>query len=147
MIHNIHFGRLREGYLERNNLVPGKTVWVLGSNKPFDASEMLLPQDVRNCTKCHADTAATCGAGLADCGIGQTCVSGKCENNAWKQPSAVACLTCHDVDDAYGHAQIMTAATVDGPVETCNVCHGEDADFAVDKVHNISKPYKAPYLR
>ena len=32
-------------------------------------------------------------------------------------------------------------------METCTVCHGPGKDFSPDKVHNISKPYKPPYVR
>jgi hypothetical protein len=32
-------------------------------------------------------------------------------------------------------------------IETCTVCHGAGKEFAPDKVHNISDPYKPPYPR
>src|SRR5262249_53694256 len=107
MIHNIHYARLREGYAERKNLGnPGNLSIVGFRNRLLDFSEILWPRDIRNCTKCHADSAATCSA-TAPCGIGQACVGGACRNVAWKSPSARVCLSCHDMDDAFGHASIM----------------------------------------
>jgi hypothetical protein len=98
-----------------------------------DAEEfagIIFPQDIRNCTKCHDD------------------------NPMWKEePSRVACLACHDSDEAIYHGQLMTFFMMpDDPysgneVETCIVCHGSHADFSPDKMHNISNPYLPPYPR
>ncbi len=91
---------------------------------------IIFPQDIRNCTKCHA------------------------EKDTWKQnPSRMACLACHDSDAAKAHGRLMTyiADPSDpyGPKaqESCEVCHGADAAFSPDKVHNITKPYVPPYPR
>jgi len=92
--------------------------------------EIIFPQDIRNCTKCHAD------------------------NPMWKEePSRIACLSCHDDDETLYHGMLMTFdLTDDAPysgdeIETCIVCHGSHADFSPDKMHNISNPYKPPYPR
>ena len=37
--------------------------------------------------------------------------------------------------------------TCEAPVETCTVCHSEEDDYAVEKVHEVANPYKPPYLR
>jgi len=42
-----------------------------------------------------------------------------------------------DENDPYGSSTVVT----------CKVCHGSGAEFAPDKVHNISNPYKPPYPR
>jgi hypothetical protein len=146
MVHNLHFARLREGYAERNNVNAGKLQYVGFNNGLNDFSDGLLPQDVRNCTKCHADTGAVCSAS-APCGIGQECRSGKCVNRAWVQPSARVCLSCHDTADANGHAALNTWQSSSGPVETCGVCHGESGEFAVEKVHDVWSPFVPPYAR
>jgi len=91
---------------------------------------IIFPQDVRNCTKCHA------------------------ESDTWKQkPSRMACMACHDSDEAKAHGKIMTF-TMDpddpyGPnaIETCEVCHGPGTEFSPDKVHRISNPYVPTYPR
>jgi hypothetical protein len=91
---------------------------------------IIFPQDVRNCTKCHA------------------------ESDTWKQtPSRVACLACHDSDEAKAHGRIMTFMQDPndpygpGAQESCEVCHGADAEFSPDKVHSIANPYVPPYPR
>lgn len=118
-IHGVHFGH----YLN-------KPLEVYARPDRFDASKIIFPQDVRNCTKCHAD------------------------NPKWKEePSRLACLACHDSDEAIVKAQLLTFdLTEDEPysgdeVETCVICHGSGADFSPDKMHNISDPYKPPYPR
>ncbi|MCL5281708.1 MAG: hypothetical protein M1376_17560 [Planctomycetes bacterium] len=115
-VHGVHFGR----YLDK----PAEV------QPTVDYSHVIFPQDVRNCTKCHAD------------------------NPAWKEePSRLACLACHDSDEAQAHGELMTfdltpADPYGGDeVETCEVCRGADAAFAPDVVHNISNPYKPPYPR
>ncbi len=118
-IHGVHFGH----YLD-------KPLEVYSNPDAFDASKIIFPQDVRNCTKCHVD------------------------NPNWKEePSRLACLACHDSDEAIYKAQLLTFdLTEEDPysgdeVETCEICHGSGADFSPDKMHNISNPYKPPYPR
>ena len=147
LIHDIHYARKRGGYAERNNLVPG-TLNVIGfNNGANDFSEVLLPQDVRNCTKCHSDAGGTCSAS-APCGVGQACVGGTCQNQSWIEPSSVVCLSCHDDAAATGHAALMTWTDASGNlVETCTVCHGQNDQFSVAKVHQLADPYVPPYSR
>ncbi len=118
-IHGVHFGH----YLN-------KPLDVYANPNRFDPSTIIFPQDVRNCTKCHAD------------------------NPMWKEePSRLACVSCHDSDEAIYKAQLLTFdLTEDDPysgdeVETCVICHGSGSDFSPDKMHNISDPYKPPYPR
>lgn len=91
---------------------------------------IIFPQDIRNCTKCHA------------------------ENDSWKQnPGRVACLGCHDSPEAKAHGKLMTfmpnPSDPYGPSaqESCEVCHGADAAFSPDKVHKLTDPYVPPYPR
>lgn len=91
---------------------------------------IIFPMDVRNCTKCHS------------------------ESDSWKNnPSRMACLACHDSDDAKVHGKIFTYMPNPndpyGPtaVETCAVCHEAAAAFSAEKVHSITKPYVPPYPR
>jgi hypothetical protein len=148
LIHDIHYARVRDGYAERNNLVNPGALSVLGfSNTLNDFSDVLFPQDIRNCTACHADAGGVCSA-AAPCGVGQTCQGGTCVNTAWLSPSKRVCTSCHDEDAVFGHAALQTWLDPSGnPVETCDTCHGPDAAFAVDKVHAISDPYVPPYPR
>ena len=147
LVHSIHFGRKRDGFAERYNLVPGTTVVVGFRNSVNDFSDVLLPQDVRNCTKCHTDSAASCTSS-SSCGVGQECVSQHCANRAWLNPSGEVCLSCHDIDHAAAHAAVNTYNDPDGgTIESCEVCHGRGAEFSVDKMHQITNPYVPIYSR
>jgi len=149
LVHNIHFARLREGYLERNNLglppsVPAKTLSYVGfNNGMLGFQEILAPLDVRSCTNCHRDTNASC-SDSAPCGYGQTCTSGKCMNTAWQNPTARACVTCHDAADTAAHAAQNTTPS---GVESCPVCHGPGGIVEVSAVHDITSPFVPPYAR
>ncbi len=127
-VHGLHFGR----YLTSPEDVVLPVLRKPANPNGFDFSETIFPQDVRNCTKCHSsDTTGT-----------------------WKtEPKRLACLACHDSPKAIAHAGLQTqdptpaeAYNGDG-VETCAVCHGSGREFSPDKVHNISKPFKPPYIR
>jgi len=118
-VHGVHRGH----YLDKPEEVHGE-------RDAEHFGSIIFPQDIRNCTKCHAD------------------------NPMWKQePSRLACISCHDSDEAIYHGQLMTFfLEPDDPfsgseIETCIVCHGSHADFSPDKMHNISNPYKPPYPR
>lgn len=120
-VHAVHFGR----YLSHPEGIY--------AGRPDAFSEVIFPQDVRNCTKCHDPKTTT---------------------SAWKEaPSRLACTGCHDKDVVEAHAKIQTLMVdANDPfsrnnIETCVVCHGPNADFAVEKVHNITTPYKPPYPR
>jgi hypothetical protein len=142
MIHKIHSARLSSGYMESKDYdTPG--VFNVSGN-PF--ADSLLPMDLRNCTKCHADqvtpvdtTKTTCAAD-ADCGFGQGCTGGPCVNVSFTVPSAKACITCHDTGAAFAHAQLNTYTDPSTGVKTeaCNTCHGPKGDWAVKKVHDPS---------
>ncbi len=148
LLHAIHYARLRDGYAERNNLVSPGVLSVVGFNNGLNLFDTdLFPQDIRNCKTCHLDAGNACSS-TNPCGIGQSCVGGTCQNVAWLQPSTRVCTACHDDASTAGHAAINTWTDGSGNViETCDTCHGPDADFSVDKVHNISSPYVPPYNR
>ncbi len=99
-------------------------------NENGNFGETIFPQDVRNCTKCHNDS------------------------TSWSEkPSRLACLACHDSDLAKMHGTLNTYdPTPADPwssdeFETCELCHGPDADFSIKKVHSIANPFVAPYPR
>jgi OmcA/MtrC family decaheme c-type cytochrome len=148
LVHDIHFARLRENYKERNNIglppsIAPATLNYLGfNNSLLDFQEILAPLDVRSCTNCHQDTNASC-SDTSPCGYGQTCTAGKCMNTAWQNPTARACITCHDAADSAAHA---AQNTLNG-VESCPVCHGPGAMFEISALHNITSPYVPPYSR
>jgi hypothetical protein len=85
----------------------------------YDYSHVEFPQDVRNCTTCHAET------------------------DTWtEKPSRLACLACHDSDGTIAHGTLMTIdPTPEDPyggdeMESCTTCHGAGKEFAPSEVHN-----------
>lgn len=145
-IHNIHSAKLRGNFLEQTNVDPTqRNGFQMNSNS---WSETLLPQDLRNCTVCHGDTATTCTSDAA-CGYGQSCQAGKCANTSWLNPTKDVCLSCHDSQGAYAHVNLnVYNDPVRGTVEACETCHGTDSVLSVDKMHDpggatpaLAKPF------
>jgi OmcA/MtrC family decaheme c-type cytochrome len=130
MVHQIHLARLLD--------TPPA-----GALAEF--AEVLSPVDVRSCNNCHGDSLVACKV-ATDCGYGQSCgANGKCQNTAFLNPTARACISCHNGADAQSHAAAMTS----NGVETCTVCHGQGTQFAVDVMHNITTDFlvNLPYSR
>ena len=48
-------------------------------------------------------------------------------------PTTAACTACHVKPSALAHALSQTDAKFG---ESCDVCHGDGADFSVSKVHS-----------
>ncbi len=115
-VHGVHFGK----YVSKPKEI----------HASVDYSDVIFPQDVRNCTKCHS------------------------ESSTWNdKASRLACLACHDTDSAISHAAINTYdPTPQDPwsgdeQETCTVCHSQDSAFSPAKIHAISNPFVPPYPR
>ncbi len=116
MIHRIHTGE---------NLTQTFTIWGHG-NSQNNYNEVRFPGDRRDCVACHA--AGTYTVPLPD---GVIATITQLDYYTPMQPTAAACLGCHDTKPAAVHAYTMTSALG----EACEVCHANDAEFAVDKVH------------
>ena len=87
---------------------------------------LLFPGDQRDCAKCHVATTYTVPlpSGLIP----------TVDPTFWYsplQPTASACLSCHNGADDAAHAYQMTSPFG----ESCQVCHQEGAEFAVSAVH------------
>jgi OmcA/MtrC family decaheme c-type cytochrome len=116
MVHRIHSGE---------NLSQDYTIYGYhGSVNTFN--DVRFPGDRRDCVKCHA-------SGTYTVPLPDTDIPTITERDYFSpmQPTAAACLGCHDTKPAAVHAYTMTSALG----EACEVCHASDADFAVDKVH------------
>jgi len=89
---------------------------------------VLFPGDRRACTICHIDGTQQ---------VADTLPAGRLDTQTPRdfytpmKPTAAACLGCHTSQAAAAHAFVMTAPFG----EACAVCHGDGADFSVDKVH------------
>ena len=111
-VHRVHFGKY------------------LNTTVPHDFSDIVFPQDVRNCNKCHSEV-----------------------DTYKKEPTRLSCFSCHDSDAAVAHGTIMTIDPTPAQpwsgdeVESCETCHGPGRDFSIEKSHNISDPYVPPYPR
>lgn len=115
MIHRIHSGA---------DLSRDYTVY--RTRGVFNFNEVVFPGDRRNCAKCHVNESYQLP--VSD-GLAKTLAPR--EFYSPLGPAASACLGCHDGEDAAAHTYLMTAPFG----ESCAVCHGEGADFAVSKVH------------
>ncbi len=118
MIHRIHTGE---------NLTQDFTIYGFnGSVNNFN--EVRFPGDRRDCQACHV------AGGYV---VSEIPPAGRLSTLTLRDyftpmgPTTTACLGCHDDQAPAAHAFVMTAPFG----ESCAACHGQDADFAVDKVH------------
>lgn len=116
MIHRIHMGE---------ELTREFTVYGYGKNA-HTYNEVLYPASRANCEKCHEPGTYS----VPSPGIEKTAVSTR-EFYTPIPPNSSACLGCHDTLDAAAHTYLNTAPFG----ESCGTCHGDNADFAVAKVH------------
>jgi OmcA/MtrC family decaheme c-type cytochrome len=109
LIHRLHRGtELTQTYLDFNGL--------------------RFPGDLRKCQMCHTgDSQQVPDVEPA----GRLATSTPRDWYSPQQPTAAACLGCHDTQSAAAHAFTNTAPFG----EACAACHGADAEFSVDKVH------------
>ena len=117
MLHKIHMGE---------ELTNASTYQVAGFGGAASSYEEVvfpaMPGGTKRCAKCHGD-----------------------EAEAWKLPNdethpdqsvptrswRAACNSCHDSNEATAHINAQTKAGV----ESCEICHGPDAEFAVEIMH------------
>ena len=128
MIHKIHTGELMK---EENR---GYTVVGFGGSHN-DFSEVRYPAfsptgspgDRRNCSMCHVDGSEQLPL--------QWGVNKVTDPQGLLNPvgtATAACTACHGSVSAASHALVNTN---DQLGESCDVCHGTDAEFSVNKVH------------
>jgi OmcA/MtrC family decaheme c-type cytochrome len=92
-----------------------------------DFSGIGFPGDLRDCAKCHSNNSQQLPlpAGRVDV----------VNPRAWYSPMApatAACTACHTSKSTAAHTNINTSPTLG---ESCDVCHGVNSEFSVDKVH------------
>jgi len=98
--------------------------YTIGSAK---FNEIGYPGDRRNCNACHVNN--TQQLPLAEGHINVNDPSGYMIS---VPPMTAACTGCHDSKSAAAHAAINTDPKMG---ESCDVCHGPNGDFSVDKAH------------
>jgi len=94
----------------------------------LDFNHLRFPGDLRDCLTCHVDGTQQV---LENMPAGRLPTQTPNDFYTPQQPTAAACLGCHDSQSAAAHAFVMTAPFG----EACASCHGPDAEFSVDKVH------------
>jgi OmcA/MtrC family decaheme c-type cytochrome len=97
------------------------------------AEEVRFPGDRRKCDICHV--AGKEVVPLPE-GVQPTVLMNGDTLVAEIQPTRAACTSCHDGLLQNVHAILATSPAPDN-VETCEICHGTSAAFAVGLVHKI----------
>jgi OmcA/MtrC family decaheme c-type cytochrome len=97
MVHKIHRGEFLP------SVEAGGEYAIWGYSGKHDYSTVVLPQDIRNCTKCHDGSDPDTPQG-----------------DAWQTPSIAACGSCHDDVDFSDGTNHDGGAQTDG---TCLTCH------------------------
>ena len=116
LIHKIHMG----SSLPSVKAGTPYRVWHRGAWSDF--SDVVFPQDVRNCTTCHANNAG--------------------QSDAWKtNPSAAVCTSCHDdVNLATGLNHMNLPQINDNQCKSCHASQATlDFDASIPGAHLISK--------
>ena len=111
MVHRIHTGE---------NL---QITYKIGSS---NFNDVRYPADRRRCNACHVNNSQ-----LLPLDAGLLKVQDPNGYISPEGPITAACTGCHTTIEAASHADINTGRLG----ESCTVCHGGTADYAVDKVH------------
>jgi OmcA/MtrC family decaheme c-type cytochrome len=110
LIHKIHRGKdLTQDYLDFNHVI--------------------FPGDLRDCLTCHVDGTQQV---LENLPAGRLPTQTPRDWYTPQQPTAAACLSCHDSQSTASHAQFNTSPSGE---EACVNCHGPNGGLSVDKVH------------
>ena len=123
LVHRIHSGE---------HLTQDFTIFGFGGSVN-NFNEVRFPGDRRNCSKCHASTAAY----TLPLQTGIASVNTLRDFFTPHGPATAACLGCHDNKDAAAHAFLNTANFPGSttPAEACATCHGTGKDWSVEKKH------------
>ncbi len=112
MIHRLHAGD------NLPSVASGIPYQIISRNTIHDYSSVVWPQDIRNCTTCHA--------GGAD------------SDNYKTQPQRAACLSCHDdVDLDTGQNHPGSKPRLDGTCVECHDPEGSDFDESIVGAHTL----------
>ena len=115
MIHRIHAGEEQ---------TRDYTIYGFG-NTPHNYNEVGFPGRLNNCNMCHVNNSQQLPK------VGLLPVSDPRGYINPIGPESAACTGCHASVQAASHALINTSPLG----ESCSVCHGPNADFAVNRVH------------
>jgi len=123
MIHKIHMGE------NLPSVQAGTPYEIIGFNQTVvDFSKVAFPQDIRNCTTCHAAPATQAP-------------------NWYTYPSRAACASCHDdINWTTGANHPAGAQADDSKCASCHVPQGDqEFDASIQGAHTV--PYKSKQLK
>jgi OmcA/MtrC family decaheme c-type cytochrome len=124
LIHKIHTG---------TNLTQNFTVYGFG-NSANNFNGVRFPGNLADCSACHVN-------GSQELPIGATLnVVNPQGPISPAGPITAACTGCHDATATASHALANTTSLG----ESCQVCHGQNAQFSVDSVHTLTTPAVSP---
>ena len=123
MVHKIHMGE------DLPSVQAGTPYVIIGFNQtPLDFSTVAFPQDIRNCSTCHAPPATQAG-------------------NWYTFPSRAACASCHDdINWVTGENHPAGAQADDSQCASCHRPVGDrEWDASVSGAHTV--PFKSTQLK
>jgi len=122
LVHRIHQG---EASAAGGQLTPFIVYGFGGSKNDF--SDVRFPGDLRDCAKCHINNSQELPVPDGRVNV--------INPQAWYSPMGpmtAACTACHTQKSTAAHTSVNTSPQFG---ESCDVCHGVNADFSVDKMH------------
>ena len=117
MIHKIHTGE---------ELTRDLTIFGFGGT-PHNYNEVRYPNRLSNCASCHVD--GTQALPLPGRLLATMTPRDRIDP---APPVTAACLSCHTRLSAAAHADLNISERFG---ESCDVCHGSEAEFSVEKLH------------
>ncbi len=99
------------------------------SGKPTSFADVVFPGDRSACQTCHLP--GTNALPLAN-SVHATTITKAGSVVSTILPTRAICTSCHDDSATSGHVELNTTAS---GIETCAVCHGQNREFDVTKVH------------
>ena len=117
LIHRIHAGEEQTRDL---------TIFGFGGT-PHNYNEVVFPRPLADCESCHEP-------GTQSLPLQANLLATMDPRGLFNPspPVTAACTTCHTSLSAAAHADLNTSA---GYGESCDVCHGANAEFSVDRSH------------
>jgi OmcA/MtrC family decaheme c-type cytochrome len=125
MIHSIHMG---------DDLSSPFTIFGFGGTA-HDFTEVRYPAPQQDCAQCHLP--GTTDLPLPPEALSTLVVDADGETVVSETfPETASCISCHDTQLANEHATLNTNFATGA--ETCAVCHGPNAAFAVEQLHRFA---------
>ena len=117
MIHRIHAGEDQER---------DYTVYGFGGSR-HNYNEVRYPNSLADCAACHVN-----GSEDLPLEVGLLSAVAPRDRINPSPPATGACVSCHTALSSAAHADLNTSSTFG---ESCDVCHGPNAEFSVSRTH------------